>query len=63
MKNIFRKFMEFHNNERGDIVQTGIILGILAVVAVGALLFLQPKIKAMFNKTGDALDQGNATSY
>lgn len=63
MKNIISKIKQFHNDEQGDIVQTGIIIGILAVVAVGALVFLQPKIKQMFTKGGDALDQGNSVSY
>lgn len=63
MKNIIKKIKQFHNDEQGDIVQTGIIIGILAVVAVGALVFLQPKIKQMFTKGGDALDQGNSVSY
>ena len=32
--------------------------GILAVIAVGALVYMGPKIKAMFDKSGSALDQG-----
>lgn len=63
MKTLFKKVKQFHNDENGDIVQTGIILGILSVVAVGALVFMGPKIKAMFTKSGNALDQGNAVGY
>lgn len=60
---MLEKLVVFHKDENGDIMQTGIIMGILAVVAVGALVFLGPKIKAMFDKAGGALDQGNATTY
>ena len=63
MKNVIRMVKQFHQDEKGDIVQTGIIIGILAVVAVGALVFIGPKIKAMFTKGGGALDQGAATGY
>lgn len=63
MKSVIDKVKQFHNDEKGDIVQTGIILGILSVIAVGALVFMGPKIKAMFTKSGNALDQGSAASY
>lgn len=53
----------FHENEQGDIVQTGIIIGIFAVIAVGALIFLQPKIKAMFDKAGAELDTAEGVTY
>ena len=63
MKRLIAKVIQFHKNERGDIVQTGIIIGILAVVAVGAMVFIGPKIKTMFTKGGGALDQGASQSY
>jgi len=63
MKRIIKKIKQFHNDEQGDIVQTGIIIGILAVVAVGALVFIGPKIKTMFTKGGDSLDQGASVGY
>jgi len=63
MKRVIKQVVKFHNDENGDITQTGIIMGILAVVAVGALVFIGPKIKAMFTKGGNALDQGEATGY
>lgn len=53
----------FHENEDGDIVQTGIITGIFAVIAVGALWFLGPKVKAMFDRAGESLDEGAGYSY
>ena len=63
MKRLIAKVKKFHKNERGDIVQTGIIIGILAVVAVGAMVFIGPKIKTMFTSGGNALDQGSQQSY
>lgn len=63
MKNLLKNLLAFHSDENGDIVQTGIIIGILAVMAVGALVFLQPKIKGMFDKAGDALDEAERTTY
>jgi Flp pilus assembly protein, pilin Flp len=63
MKNLIEKIKQFHNDEQGDIVQYGIIIGILAVISVGALVFLSPKIKQMFDKGGAALDEGNGVSY
>jgi Flp pilus assembly pilin Flp len=59
-KAIIRAFIR---DERGDILQTGIIVGIFAVLAVGGLMFLAPKIKAMFEKSGAALDNGSGYSY
>lgn len=63
MRKIYEDLKRFHENEDGDIVQTGIIIGIFAVIAVGALVFLGPKIKAMFDKAGDALDEGAGVGY
>ena len=57
MKSILNKIKKFHNDENGDIVQTGIIIGILATIAVGALVILGPKITALFTKGGAALDK------
>ncbi len=53
----------FHNNEDGDIVQTAIIIGVFAVIAIGALVFLGPKVKAMFDRAGESLDEGAGYSY
>jgi len=63
MTKIMEMVKNFHEDEQGDIVQTGIIIGIFAVLAVGALYFLQPKIKGMFDKAGDELDKANDTTY
>lgn len=58
MKNILTTLRSFHEDEQGDIVQTGIIIGILAALAIGGFKFLGPKIKDMFTKTGGELDKG-----
>lgn len=60
MKNMLENLKNFHKDEQGDIVQAGIIIGILATLAIGAFAFLTPKLKLMFKKTGDQLDAGNA---
>lgn len=63
MQNLIKKAKGFYKDESGDILQTGIIMGILAVIAVGALVFIGPKIKDMFDKSGAALDQGKSVTY
>ena len=63
IENVKKEIKKFHENESGDIVQTGIILGILAVLAVGALTFLKPYIKGMFEKAADTLDNAGSVSY
>ena len=63
MKKAFISIKRFHENEDGDIVQTSIIIGIFAVIAIGALIFLGPKVKAMFDRAGESLDEGAEYSY
>ncbi|SCG83662.1 hypothetical protein DW1_2096 [Proteiniborus sp. DW1] len=63
MKELFKNIKKFHDNEDGDIVQTGITIGIFAIIAVGALTFLGPKIRVMFNRTGESLDEGASYQY
>ena len=58
MKELIKKILQFHNDEDGDIVQTAIIIGIFAVIAIGALQFVGPKVKEMFNRAGESLDDG-----
>lgn len=53
----------FWRDESGDLLQNGIIMAIMAVIAVGALMFLGSKIKSMFTKTGSQLDQATNYSY
>lgn len=50
-----RKFKEdtvmpFLRNERGDIVQTGIIIGILAILAFVVLSMLREPIRGVFDR-------------
>lgn len=63
LKRTLKEIRKFHNDENGDIVQTSIIIGIFAIVAVGALVFVGPKVKAMFDRAGDSLDDGAGYSY
>lgn len=63
MQELIKKVKGFYKDESGDILQVGIIMGILAVIAVGALVYMGPKIKAMFDKSGSALDQGKGVKY
>lgn len=56
-----RKFKEdtvmpFLRNERGDIVQTGIIIGILAILAFVVLSMLREPIKGVFDRIKEQLD-------
>ncbi|MHB1127898.1 MAG: hypothetical protein ACYC2T_13265 [Bacillota bacterium] len=55
-RKVGRKITAFHRDERGDLLQTAIIMGILGALAVGALYLLGPKIKQMFQNTGGELD-------
>lgn len=56
-----RKFKEdtvmpFLRNERGDIVQTGIIIGILAILAFVVLSMLREPIRGVFDRIKEQLD-------
>lgn len=46
----------FLNNERGDIVQTGIIIGILAILAFVVLAMLRDPIRDVFNRIKQQLE-------
>lgn len=50
------KFKTMMNEERGDIVQTGVIIGILLVIAIAAFTLLRPQIEAAFTKIGNTLE-------
>lgn len=60
---MFELIKKFHKDESGDIVQTGIIIALFAVVAVGAVMFLGNKVTALFNKTGSEIDKATNYSY
>lgn len=55
--------IQLWKDESGDILQNAIIMAILAVVAVGGLMFVAPKIKSLFDKTGGQLDSAGGFSY
>lgn len=55
-KNALKELKKFHQDENGDIVQTGVIMGVLAVVALGAMMFLKDPIKRLFTRAGDVID-------
>ena len=58
---MFEKVQAFHKDEKGDVVQTGIIIGLFAAIAVGVLVFLGPRITGMFDSVGDELDRAQDT--
>jgi Flp pilus assembly pilin Flp len=63
IKNMVNKVKEFHNDDRGDVVQTAILTAVFAVLAIGGYVFLAPKVKELFNKAGSELDKGSSYSY
>ena len=47
----------FLTNENGQgMVEYGLIIALIAVVVIGALALLGPKVKDIFTKAGDAID-------
>ena len=63
MRRLKEGLVDFYRDERGDIVQTAIIVAIMATIAIGGLVFLGPKIKSNFTKTGNELDTGSNFGY
>lgn len=63
LKKMVCKIREFHRNDSGDVLQYGILAAVFSVIAVGAYLFLGPKIKNLFDQTGNKLDEANGYSY
>lgn len=60
---MFKKLLEFHKDDKGDVVQTAITIAIFAVLAVGGYLFLAPRVKDLFNKAGNELDKSGGFNY
>lgn len=47
---------KFHQDESGDIVQTAIIIGVLALIAIAALTILRDPIRNAFNNIKSAVE-------
>jgi hypothetical protein len=63
INNVVNKVKKFHNNDRGDVVQTAILTAVFAVMAIGGYLFLAPRVKELFDKAGSELDKGSSYRY
>jgi|GEM_PF-3727413 len=64
METIKNRIVAFHKDEEGgDIVQTAIIIGVFAIIAIGAITFIGPRVREMFDSAGDALEEGSEYSY
>lgn len=50
------KVKDFFNDERGDIVQTSVIIGILAILAIAVLTMLKAPITNIFNAIKSGLE-------
>ena len=52
-----KKMLGFLKDENGQgMVEYGLIIGLIAVVVIGALVILGPKISDLFTGVGDKLD-------
>ena len=61
--NIMRDVKNFLMDEDGQgMVEYGLIIGLVAIVVIGALAALGPKIKGMFEKAGTELDKADRKS-
>lgn len=49
------------NEEGQGMVEYGLIIGLIAIVVIVALLALGPKVRDLFNKSGEGLDKATAT--
>lgn len=52
---------KFHEDESGDIVQTAIIIGVLALIAIAALTILRDPIRNAFNNIKSAVEDAGTT--
>lgn len=50
------KIIPFLKNEKGDIVQTSIIIGILAILAFAVLVLLRDPITGVFDRIKEQLE-------
>lgn len=56
LRNLIEKAKMFHQDENGDIVQTAIIIGVLALVGIAALTILRQPILNAFRNIRDAIN-------
>lgn len=56
------KIIPFLKNERGDIVQTSIIIGILAILAFAVLVLLRDPITGVFDRIKEQLEDTKSFS-
>lgn len=63
MERILEAIKQFHKDDEGGVVEQGILYALGAIAAVGAMLFLLPRIRNVFNRTGQELDQTSNSSY
>ncbi len=60
--NGMKKLIRFLKDENGQgMVEYGLIIGLIAVVVIGALIILGPKIKEMFEGIGKALEESSSS--
>lgn len=53
-----KKFIEILKDENGQgMVEYGLILGLIAIAAIGVLAALGPKVTSIFQKTDDVLTE------
>ncbi len=56
MLNLMVKLQNMFRNEKGQgMVEYGLIIGLVAIIAISALTFLGPKVAGVFNAISSAL--------
>ena len=48
------------NEEGQGMVEYGLIIGLIAIVVISALLILGPKVRDLFTRSGEALEEATA---
>ncbi|MBQ2848130.1 MAG: Flp family type IVb pilin [Clostridia bacterium] len=49
-----------HDEEGQGMVEYGLIIGLIAIVVIGALALLGPKIEEIFNEVNEEIDNAGA---
>lgn len=60
---MIQSILTFHRDENGDIVQTAIIIGVLALVAIAALTLLRQPIRTAFDNIRGAVEDAGTLQY